>query len=177
MEQEVGGFLSFSWVLAHGFWRCRGFDTIFLEKLHKIVCNKSAKSSCRPDVHATSPKSILWVIKQEIGDFLSFSQVLAHGIWRCRGSEPIFLEKLYENVCNEAAKSSCRPNVHSTSPKNILWAMEHELVNFFNFSWVLAHGFWRCRGSKRVFPKKHHEIIYNDVPPGPLARLVTDRQV
>lgn len=123
MEQESCDFLYFLWLSTDRFLRRRGSKPIFFRKLYGTIHNEFINSSSRPDVHFMTFRSILWTIEQESFDFLNFSCMLAYSLFRCRGFELIFPDKLYGTVRNEFANGSSRSNVHLTTFRSILWAI------------------------------------------------------
>lgn len=54
-QQETKDFYSFSWVLAHGLWRCQGIKANFPNKLHRAIRNEHDKRSKWPDDNGGRP--------------------------------------------------------------------------------------------------------------------------
>lgn len=105
----------------------------FSWKLHGIVHNESAKSFGRANVHFLAFRSTLWTTKQELGDYLCFSWVLAHKFFKCQGSGRIFLKEIHGIIRNESTKSSSWLNAYFRAFRSTLWVIEQKLGDFFNF--------------------------------------------
>src|SRR5688572_7265855 len=96
-----------------------------------------------------------------MGDFLHFSWVLAHGFFRCPRFGNICPRKNYGAVRKDLVNDFGGPGEVRRASDGFKERRNRNWL-FSLYSWVLAHGFFRCPGSEDICPRKNYMAVHKD---------------